>query len=59
MTDWKAVAHALGLNIPEEDLARAVGPLGALETAFARAAARLEPGVEMASVFNPSPEDGQ
>jgi hypothetical protein len=32
--DWKAIARASGLEVPEEELDRIVGPLNALEEAF-------------------------
>jgi hypothetical protein len=57
MTDWKAMAQALGLPIPEADLARTAAALGALEPAFERLAATLTPDVEPASIFDPAPED--
>jgi hypothetical protein len=57
MTDWKAVALALGIDMPEIDLERTFAPLTSLEPAFERAAASLESGVEPAVVFNPAPEE--
>jgi hypothetical protein len=57
MTDWTALANALALNIPEADLARAVGPVAALEPLFRPLAATLTSDVEPAVVFEPAPED--
>ncbi len=59
MTDWKAVAQALDLNIPEKDLDRVLGPVAALETAFRPAIASLDAGADMAVVFHPAPEDAR
>ena len=57
MTDWKAVALALGIKTPENDIERTLAPLASLETAFGRATASLETGVEPAVVFDPAPEE--
>jgi len=32
--DWKAIAQATGLEVPQEDWNRIAGPLDALEEAF-------------------------
>jgi hypothetical protein len=57
MTDWKAVALALGIDTPEKDLDRTFAPLISLEAAFGGAAASLDSAVEPAVVFDPAPED--
>jgi hypothetical protein len=55
--DWKTMARAMGLDLPEEDLNRTVAPLAALEPAFHKAAATLTSGADLAVVFDPAPED--
>jgi hypothetical protein len=57
MTDWKAMARALGLPVPEADLATRTAALAALEPGFQRLAATLTPDVEMAPIFDPAAED--
>lgn len=57
MTDFRALARARGLAIPEEELDRIVRPLEALEAAFrpltADLPATLEPAIGIC------PEDGE
>ncbi len=55
MNDWKTMARAIGIDAPEEQLDRTVGPLTGLETVFRQAVAALEPGVEPAVIFDPEP----
>lgn len=57
MTDWKAVAHAVGINLEPADLARVVEPVIALEPVFQKIAETVTPDAEPATVFNPAPED--
>lgn len=57
VTDWKAAARALGLDLPETELDRVVAPVAALEAVFRRYAAALTPEVEPAAIFDPSPKD--
>jgi hypothetical protein len=57
MTDWKAVAHAVGLDLNEADLARVVAPLTALEPVFQKIAGTLTPDAEPATIYEPAPED--
>jgi hypothetical protein len=46
MTDWKALAQARGLNLPDKELDRISAPLAALEAAFRPLVAGLTPGQE-------------
>ncbi len=44
--DWKSIAQAQGLNVPERELDRIVGPLTKLEEAFRPLAKTLTPEME-------------
>ena len=56
MTDWKGIARARGLAIPEAEI-EAIGPrLDALEAAFRPLAVKLTPDQEPAAVFRADPE---
>jgi hypothetical protein len=57
MTDWKAMAGALALGIPEADLSRTIAPVAGLEAVFQQYAATLTSGEEPAVVFDPASED--
>ena len=57
MTDWEAMAHAVGIDLDEAGLARMVAPVVALEPVFQKIAETLTPDAEPATIFNPSPED--
>jgi hypothetical protein len=57
MTDWKAIAQALTLGIPEAELGRTVAPVAALEPVFQKLASTLTPGEEPAVVFDPTMGD--
>ena len=46
MKDWKAIARARDLGIPEEDLERVVKPLESLEEAFRPLMQELTPDIE-------------
>jgi len=48
MKDWKALAQALDLPIPADEMNRVVAPLEALEQAFRPLIADLTPDVEPA-----------
>lgn len=48
MRDWKALAHAQGLNIPPEQLERTVTPLREMEEIFRSLASDLTPELEPA-----------
>jgi len=57
MTDWKSIAKARLLNIPEADLQRIAAPLDALEAAFRPLAAALPAHVEPAVMFRAAEDD--
>ncbi|HEY1239344.1 MAG TPA: hypothetical protein VGF16_02255 [Bryobacteraceae bacterium] len=56
MTDWKAIARARGLAIPEADVEKIAPRLDALEAAFRPLAVKLTPDQEPAVVFHADPE---
>jgi len=56
MTDFKAVARARGLDIPEADLERIARTLEALEAAFRPLVADLPPSLEPATGLCPFEE---
>ncbi len=56
--DWKKIAKAHGLAIPEMNLERIAQPLGALEAEFRPLARAATPEDEPAVVFRADPEDG-
>jgi hypothetical protein len=51
-TDWKALARARRLNIPEADLDRIAAPLDGLERAFRPLASAIPHDVEPAVIFH-------
>jgi hypothetical protein len=51
MKDWKAIAKASGIGIPDKDLDRVTAPLEALEEVFRPLANTLTPDVEPATEF--------
>lgn len=51
MTDWPALAHALDLDIPEDQLRRITPVLEDLETSFRPLVAQLSADAEPAVVF--------
>ena len=53
MTDFRAIAHARGLDIPEAELDRIVPTLEALEKAFRPLVADLPPSLEPATGICP------
>lgn len=55
--DWKAIARARGLDIPEAELDALVPRLEALEKAFRPLALQLTADQEPASVFRADPEN--
>jgi hypothetical protein len=57
--DWKKIARASGLTIPDSALDQIAQPLDDLETAFRPLARTLLPAIEPAVVFRADPEDGQ
>jgi hypothetical protein len=56
MTDWKALARARQLNIPEPEVERLAAPLDALEAAFRPLARALPHDVEPAIVYRAGDE---
>jgi hypothetical protein len=56
MTDFKAIAHARGLDIPEAELERAARTLETLETAFRPLTADLPAWLEPATGICPAGE---
>ena len=54
--DWKTMARASGLAIPDEELERITAPLDRLEADFRPLADSLEPDEEPAIVFHPAPK---
>jgi len=50
-SDWKALARARGLDIPDADLERMVGPLEGLERAFRPLTLAIPHDVEPAITF--------
>ena len=50
--DWKALARARGLDIPDADLERIVAPLEVLERAFRPLAGTIPHEVEPAITFH-------
>jgi len=46
MTDWKAIARARGLHLPDKELDRIARPLAALEAAFRPLVNGLTPACE-------------
>jgi hypothetical protein len=51
MTDWKALARARGLEIPEEEIDRIAPALDQLERSFRPLAATIPEEVEPAVMF--------
>ena len=59
MKDWKAIAHAAGLGIPEDQLDRIVPSLDGLEAAFAPLRGSIPDSTEPAVIFHALPEETQ
>jgi len=57
--DWKKIARASGLAIPDASLERIAQPLDALEADFRPLVRNLEPGAEPATAFRATEEDKQ
>jgi len=56
MTDWKAIARARGLEIPEAELDRVAKPLETLEAVFRPLVADLPAALEPATGICPLEE---
>lgn len=52
--DWKSLAKSRQLNIPDEALDRAAGPLDGLERAFRPLVATIPDDIEPAIIFHAS-----
>ncbi len=57
--DWKRIAQANGLAIPDEDLDRIRPALDGLEADFRPLVQALKPSEEPAVLFQASPENGE
>ena len=57
MKNWKTLAEANGLGIPESDLDRVTIPLQGLEEAFRKLAASFPPDADSALIFEAAPEE--
>ena len=57
MKDWKAMARAAGLDIPEDQLERIAPSLDGLEAAFAPMRGSIPDDVEPATFFRALPEE--
>jgi len=56
MKNWKLLAAAQNLEIPDSDLARIIPALDALEAVFRPLAANIPPQIEPAVIFQCAPE---
>lgn len=56
MTDWKALARARSLDVPEEAIDAIAGSLSQLETGLASMLSDLPDDLGMAPVFEATPE---
>lgn len=59
MTDWKLIAHARGLDVPEEAVRNIAPSLDALEQAFRPLVKRLTPDNEPAVTLSEGAVFGQ
>ena len=57
--DWKKIARASGLTIPDSAIDQIERPLDDLENAFRPLTRTLEPTTEPAGYFHADAEDGQ
>jgi hypothetical protein len=57
VNDWRAIAEASGLDLPDAELERIVAPLAALEEALRPLVKDLPPELEPALAFR-AEEDG-
>lgn len=56
MKNWKTLAEAYGLGIPESDMDGISVPLQGLEEAFRKLSASFPPDTDSALIFEASPE---
>jgi hypothetical protein len=59
MKNWKLLAAAQNLEIPDPDLARIIPSLDALEAAFRPLVANIPPHIEPAAIFQCPSEDSK
>ena len=59
MKNWPAIAHAMNLDIPDEQLVRIATSLDGLEAAFAPLRAGIQPGTDPASIFRAAVEEAE
>ncbi len=57
MTDWKLLAAARGLGIPDAEMEKIVPVMDALEAGFRPLAAGIPPAAEPAVIFYCAPEE--
>jgi len=58
MNDWKMMAQARGLKIPEGESDRVLNPLRSLEAVLRPLLSGLPPGLDPATKFDADPETG-
>jgi hypothetical protein len=56
MKDWRLMANAMDLGIPDEEFERISAALDKLEAVFRPLVAQLHPGVDSAITYIPSVE---
>ena len=59
MKNWPAIARAMNLDIPDEQLSRLGPSLDGLEAAFAPLLKRISPAVDPASIFRAAIEEAE
>ena len=59
MKNWPAIAHAMDLDIPDEQLLRIAPSLDGLESAFAPLRNAIPPGMDPASLFRAAVEEAE
>jgi len=59
MKNWPAIAHAMNLDIPDEQLARIAPSLDGLESAFAPLRKGISAATDPASIFRASVEEAE
>ena len=59
MKNWPAIAHAMNLNIPNEQLVPIATSLDGLEAAFAPMRTGISSGMDPASIFRTAIEEAE
>ena len=59
MKNWLAIAHAMNLDIPDEQLARIAPSLDGLEAAFAPLRNGISSAMDPASIFRAAIEEAE